>query len=126
MDVIKMNNIKINAEDYIEYGLGDIYYSLLTFISRYAAENYDPMEYIKNGTSKYAITVTTMKDGLKEILDYLKTTTEVYLPALNKNVQLNTLTIEEQLALEERCKEYLILKLEGALNITKKETPKVK
>ena len=114
--VIKMENIKIDVEDYIQYGLGDIYYGLISFISNYVTQNYNPMETFQSDNSQYAFAVTIMKKSLKELLDYLKQTNEIYLPSLRRNINLKTLNIEEQLALEERCKEYLILKLNESLN----------
>lgn len=111
-----MENVKINVDEYSELGLGDIYYGLLTFIERYAMENYNPMEIFGTDTSQYATVITTMKSGVKELLDYLKKMDEVYIPSLNKSVKLSTLTMQEQLALEERCKEYLIAKTDYVLN----------
>ena len=106
-----MENVKINVDDYEPYGLGDLYYGLISFISDYVTKNYNPMEILTTGESEYAIAITVMKRTLKEILEILKRTNEIYLPSLNKTVNLNTLTVEEQLALEERCKECLILSL---------------
>ena len=106
--------VKIRIEDYEEFGLGDIYYGLLSFISKYVNQNFDPLEVLMlddNQQSKYAIAMNVMKESLKEILDYLKRDGEVYLPKLNKSVNINSINIEEQLAVEERCKEYMILKL---------------
>ena len=111
-----MNNIKIDVNDYIECGLGDIYYGLISFISEYANANFNPMEVFENGNSKYAVSITTMKGALKELLDYMKENGEVYLPSLNRKAKISTLNIEEQLALEERCKEYLIAKVNEALS----------
>ena len=104
--------VKIRIEDYEEFGLGDIYYGLLSFISKYVNQNFDPLEVLMlddNQQSKYAIARNVMKESLKEILDYLKRDGEVYLPKLNKSVNINSINIEEQLAVEERCKEYMIL-----------------
>ncbi|MDO4963354.1 MAG: hypothetical protein Q4E75_04575 [bacterium] len=106
--------VKIRVEDYEEFGLGDIYYGLLSFISKYVNQNFDPLEVLMlddNQQSKYAIAINVMKESLKEILDYLKNNSEVYLPKLNKSVNINSINVEEQLAVEERCKEYMILKL---------------
>ena len=111
-----MEDIRINVDDYIEYGLEDIYYGLITFISKYVTSNYNPMEIFENEESKYAIAVTTMKGALKELLDYFKANDDVYLPSLNRKVKISTLNLEEQLALEERCKEYLIIKANEVLN----------
>lgn len=114
-----MDNIKINVDEYSEYGLGDIYYGLISFISDYVTRNYNPMDILQNGNSQYALAVTTMKSDLKELLDYLKTVDEVYLPSLNRIVRISSLNIDEQTALEQRCKEYLILKLNNTLNAEK-------
>lgn len=111
-----MSEIKIDVNDYIESGLGDIYYGLITFISKYVTSNYNPMELFETGDSKYAVAVTTMKGALKELLDYFKVNDDVYLPSLNRKVKISTLNFEEQLALEERCKEYLIIKANEVLN----------
>ena len=126
--VINMENIKIDVNDYIQYGLGDIYYGLISFISHYVTQNYNPIENFQSNNSQYALAVIIMKRNLKELLDYLKQTDEVYLPMLNRKIKLSTLTIDEQLALEERCKEYLILKLNEALNknLESHETQKLK
>lgn len=117
-----MSNVRINVEDYTECGLGDIYYGLISFIARHIEMNYSPRECFENGDSKYAIALVTMKSALKELLDYLKSTEEVYLPALNRSVSLSILTVQEQVALEERCKEYLILRLAHVLKPTLEET----
>jgi len=77
------------------------------------------MDILQNGNSQYALAVTTMKSGIKELLDYLKTVDEVYLPSLNRIVRISSLNIDEQTALEQRCKEYLILKLNNTLNAEK-------
>ena len=111
-----MSGNKIDVNDYIEYGLGDIYYGLITFISNYVTANYNSMETFETDNSKYAVAVATMKGALKELLDYFKANGDVYLPSLNRKVKISTLNIEEQLALEERCKDYLIAKLNEALN----------
>ena len=110
-----MGNIKIDVNDYTEYGLGDIYYGLISFISKYATANYNPLEILENGESKYAIAIVTMKETLKELLDYFKANDTVFLPSLNRKVNIRSLNIEEQLALEERCKEYLIARLNSNL-----------
>ena len=50
--------VKIRIEDYEEFGLGDIYYGLLSFISKYVNQNFDPLEVLMlddNQQSKYAI-----------------------------------------------------------------------
>lgn len=106
--------VKIRVEDYEDFGLGDIYYGLISFISSYVNQNFDPLEvFVLDGNqqSKYAIAIDVMKESLKEILDYLKNNGEVYLPKLNKSVNINSINVEEQLAVEERCKEYIILRL---------------
>ncbi len=113
--------VKMNIEDYEEYGLGDIYYGLITFISRYTQEKYNPMEIFENNTSEYAIAVDTLKYSLKEILDYLKNAEQVYLPKLNRNINLQTLNAEEQKALEERCKEYMLLCLNNTMEAYHKD-----
>ncbi len=79
------------------------------------------MEIFENNTSEYAIAVDTLKHSLKEILDYLKNAEEVYLPKLNRNVNLQTLNAEEQKALEERCKEYMLLCLSNTIEAYQKE-----
>ena len=107
--------MKINIDDYEEFGLGDLYYTLISFIANYA-QKYKSFENFETGESKYATTIEIMKSSLKELLDYLKTVDEIYLPSLNKNVKLSTLNQKEQLALEERCKEYLVLKLSEVMN----------
>ena len=119
-----VNKIKIDVNDYIDCGLGDIYYGLITFISNYVTTNYNPMEAFETGDSKYAVAVITMKGALKELLDYFKSNDDVYLPSLNRKVKISTLNIEEQLALEERCKDYLIAKLNMVLsNNLENQTP---
>ena len=110
-----MENIKINIDDYKEHGLEDIYYSLMSFASQYVTTHYDPMETFKKEESQYAVAFITMKTGIKEILDYLRDNDEVYIPSLNRNIKFSTINFEELVALEERCKEYLLLKLEQAL-----------
>lgn len=123
-----MENTKIDVNDYIEYGLGDIYYGLISFISKYATANYNPLEILENGESNYTIAITTMKEALKELLDYFKTNDTVFLPSLNREVNIKYLNIKEQLALEEKCKEYLIAKLNEELNsnLKKQTSPKSK
>lgn len=106
--------VKIRVEDYEDFGLGDIYYGLISFISSYVNQNFDPLEvFVLDGNqqSKYAIAIDVMKESLKELLEYLKKDGEVYLPKLNKSVNINSINVEEQLAVEERCKEYIILRL---------------
>ena len=110
-----MDKAKIDISDYTNYGLEDLYYELITFVSKYANQNYDPLEILQNDSSKYAFAISTMKAGIKELLDYLKTVEEIYFPKLNRTVRLNSLTIEEQSALAERCKEYLVSIVEYAL-----------
>ena len=56
-----MENIKIDVNDYIEYGLGDIYYSLISFISKYVTTKYNLTEIFQDGDLKYAVAVATMK-----------------------------------------------------------------
>ena len=111
-----MDNVKINVDDYVEHGLGDTYYGLTSFMSRYVTENFDPMEVFENDKSKYATAVSLMKSRLKDVLDYLKDNDEVYLPELNRNVKISSLTLEEQKALERRCSEYLIQNMDNILN----------
>lgn len=117
-----MEEIQINAENYIPYGLGDIYYGLISFISSYVNQNYNPMEVFQNDNSRYAVAISTMKESLKELLDYLKVNDEIYIPSLNRNIKISTLTSNEQLALEERCKEYLVAKLNYVFS-NEMETP---
>lgn len=102
-----------------KYGLGDIYYGLISFISSYVNKNFDPMEVLNLSDTKqsnYAIAIEIMKSSLKEIMDYLKNGGEVYLPQYNKSVNIETINIHEQLAIEERCKEYMIAKLNEYFN----------
>ena len=111
-----MENIKLNAEEYVSCGLGDIYYGLISFIERYAEQNYSPIEIFDNGTSKYRTAIITMKSSLKTLLEYLKTTDTVFIPSLNRNINLNLLNQEEQLALEERCREFILENLNIVMN----------
>ena len=111
-----MENIKLNADDYVSCGFGDIYYGLISFIGRYAEQNYSPIEIFGNGISKYKTAITTMKFSLKTLLDYLKTTDTVFIPSLNRNINLNLLNQEEQLALEERCREFILENLNIVMN----------
>ena len=110
-----MNNVKIDVNDYSEYGLDDIYYGLLSFISQYVTANYNPLEVFENEKSTYAVAITTMKGALKELLDYFKSNDEIYLPSINKKVKISTLSITEKQAVEEVCKEYMVAKLNDAL-----------
>lgn len=89
---------------------------LLSFIGRYAEQNYSPIEIFGNGISKYKTAITTMKFSLKTILDYLKTTDTVFIPSLNRNINLNLLNQEEQHALEERCREFILENLNIVMN----------
>lgn len=91
-----MKNVNINMETYNEKGFGDLYLSLISFIGRYAEENFDPLEVFQNEVSNYALAIVEMKKSLKAILDYLITVDEVFLPSLNRNVKLKSLTFEEQ------------------------------
>lgn len=111
-----MENIRLNADEYVSCGLGDIYYGLISFIGRYAEQNYSPIEIFDNGVSKYKTAITTMKFSLKTLLDYLKTTDTVFIPSLNRNINLNLLNQEEQLALEERCREFILENLNIVMN----------
>ena len=111
-----MENVKLNAEEYVSCGLGDIYYGLISFIGRYAEQNYSPIEIFDNGTSKYRTAIITMKSSLKTLLEYLKTTDTVFIPSLNRNINLNLLNQEEQLALEERCREFILENLNIVMN----------
>ncbi len=110
-----MNKTKIDVNDYVEFGLGDIYYDLISFIGRYVNDNYDAVEMLRTDNYEYAIAVDTMKSALKELLDYFKTHDDIYLPALDRKIKISTLNVKEQAALEERCKEYLIAKLNATL-----------
>ena len=56
-----------------------------------------------------------MKDSLKTLLEYLKDADTVFLPSLNRNINLKTLNQERQLALEARCKEYLLQNLNAVM-----------
>ena len=111
-----MENIKLDIDEYESCGLGDIYYGLISFIGRYAEQNYSPIEIFDNGISKYSTAIITMKSHLKTLLDYLKETDSVFIPSLNRNINLKTLNQEEQFALEQRCKEYLIENLNIVMN----------
>lgn len=106
--------VKIQVEDYEACGLGDIYYGLISFMTSYVNKNFDPLEgFTFDGSSqtKYSIAMDIMKTSIKELLDYMKNKGEVYLPQYNKSVNIDFINMEEQLAIEERCKEYMILKL---------------
>ena len=118
--------VKINVEDYEEYGLGDLYYGLITFISRYAPKKYNPMEIMEKNTSEYVMAVNTLKYALKEILDYLKTANEVYIPKLKRSINLKYLNSEEQKELEERCKEYMLLCLNNTMKASETEEKRSK
>lgn len=103
--------VKINVDDYSDYGLGDIYYGLISFIGRYANENYSPLDTInmpEGYQSNYAMAIDTMKGTLKELLDYFKSHDEIYLPNVQRKVRISTLSVQDQKALEECC-EYLMI-----------------
>lgn len=111
-----MENVRLNSDDYESCGLGDVYYGLISFIGRYAEQNYSPTEIFDNGISKYSVAIITMKSSLKILLDYLKEADIVFIPSLNRNINLKSLNVQEQLALEERCKEYLLKNLNVVMN----------
>ena len=111
-----MENVRLNSDDYKSCGLGDVYYGLISFIGRYAEQNYSPIEIFDNGTSKYRTAIITMKSSLKTLLEYLKESDIVFIPSLNRNINLKSLNVQEQLALEERCKEYLLKNLYVVMN----------
>lgn len=115
-----MKNEKIDVAKYTESGFGDLYYGLISFIGRYAGQNFDLFEINQDGVSQYATAVVEMKRSLSTILDYLTRVDEVFLPSLNRNVKLNCLNIEEYTALEERCKEYILLELNCIINCNDK------
>lgn len=111
-----MGNVRIDIDEYTACGLGDIYYGLLSFIERYIMQNYNFSKVSYNGVSEISIAIKTMKSSLKALLEYLKNVDTVFLPSLNRNINLKTLNQEEQLALEERCKEYLLENLNIIMN----------
>lgn len=115
-----MENIKLNIDEYESCGLGDIYRGLITFIERYIMQNYNfsKISYngFSNGISEISIAIRTMKTSLKVLLDYLKESDIVFIPSLNRNINLKTLNQEEQFALEQRCKEYLLENLNVVMN----------
>jgi len=111
-----MENTKLNIEEYISCGFGDIYNSLISFIGRYIEQNYNPFEISSNGVSNYSTAIRTMKASLKVLLDYLKAADTVFIPSLNRNINLKLFNIDEQRALEDRCKEYLLLNLNIVMN----------
>jgi len=119
-----LKNVNINMETYNEKGFGDLYLSLISFIGRYAEENFDPLEVFQNEVSNYALAIIEMKKSLKAILDYLITVDEVYLPSLNRNVKLKSLTFEEQIELEKRCKEYILINLNNIMAYNEENTHK--
>lgn len=106
-----MKNVKLNPDEYIINGLGDIYFSLISFIGNYVEKNYNPFDIDDKNNSEYANVLISMKKSLKEILDFLIITDEVFIPSLNRTVNLKKLNIIEQKALEERCKEYILIRL---------------
>ena len=107
-----MENVRLDIDEYTACGLGDIYCGLISFIQRYAIQNHNSFE----GVYNYSIIMKTMKASLKILLDYLKTADTVFIPSLNRNIDLKTLNQEEQLALEARCKEYLLQNLNAVMN----------
>ena len=112
------NIVRIKIEDYQGYGLDDLYYGLISFISKYATANFDPMENLdisSDNLSTYAFAINNMKTSIKAMLDFFKETREVYIPALNKKISLDSMNMEEQLALEKRCQEYIITTLNQSL-----------
>ena len=120
---------KIDAKNYETTGLGDIYYGLISFIGSYVSQNFDPMEALdleENQKSTYALAVEIMKNALKELLEYLKSNSNVFIPSLNREVEINHLNVEEQVALEERCKEYMVEKLNNELKNLKGENQNIK
>ena len=115
--------VKINTDDYLEYGLGDIYYGMISFIGKYVNENYDPLEVFElpNGyQSKYALAMDTMKVSLKELLDYFKLHDEIYLPNVGRKIRISNLNIEDQKDLEECCKDFMLMNLEAVKELSKK------
>jgi len=111
-----MENPKLNIEEYVSCGFGDIYCSLITFIQRYAIQNCSSSNISYNGISEYSFAIRSMKASLKVLLDYLKEIDTVFIPSLNRNINLKLFNIEEQKALEERCKEYLLQNLYIVMN----------
>lgn len=101
-----MENIKINIEDYPEY-LGDIYYSLLTFVERYANQNFDPMESLTSEHSDYAEAKKIGKKAIKELLDHFTQHDEIILNTTGECVKISKLTYREQLKLLEDCEIYI-------------------
>ena len=107
-----MENIKINIEEYPEY-LGDIYYSLLTFVEKYVNQNFDPMESLTSEQSDYAKAKIIGKEAIKELLDHFTQYDEIILNTTRECVRISGLTYEEQLRLLEDCKIYIMESLEG-------------
>ena len=74
-----------------------------------------------NQQSTYTLAVNTIKDGLQELLEYLKNNHKVFIPSLNITIELDCLSAEENIALEKRCQDYLFAKLNNEiLNINNK------
>ncbi len=106
-----MENIKINIEEYPEY-LGDIYYSLLTLVERYANQNFDPMESLTSEQSDYSNAIKIGKKAIKELLDHFTQYDEIILNTTGECVKISELTYEEQLKLLEDCEKYIMESLE--------------
>lgn len=110
--------VKINVDDYINYGLGDIYYGLISFIGRYATKNYDPLDTLnlpEDHQSKYALAIDTMKGTLKELLDYFISQDEIYLPNVERKIRISNLNVEDQKDLEDCCKYFILMNLKAVM-----------
>ncbi len=102
-----MENIKINIEEYPEY-LGDIYYSLLTIVGRYANQNFDVKESLTNEQSDYAKAKIIGKGAIKELLDHFAKHDEIILNSTGECVKISELTYDQQLRVLEQCEQYII------------------
>ena len=112
---------KITTEDVKNYekaGLSDLYYGLISFIGQYATQNFNPLagfNFDNNSQTVYAIAINTMKQSLKELLDFFMQNKVLYIRSLGRNIDINLLNVEEMLALEEQCQEYIVIKLKEKL-----------
>lgn len=97
----------------MEDSKNDIYSRLMSFINAYALKVCNPLE---NSKSRYIVIVYMMEQWLKDLTDYLKTIDKIYIPLLKRDIKLDHLTLEEQLALEDIFKQQLISNLNNYLN----------
>lgn len=97
----------------MEDSKNDIYSRLMSFINAYASQVCNPLE---NSKSRYIVIVYMMEQWLKDLTDYLKTIDKIYIPLLKRDIKLDHLTLEEQLALEDIFKQQLISNLNNYLN----------